>query len=126
MNSSKKNDNIAKNPNMLPYASNIGAPKIELNDISKWKEERSGALNNYFNEKYDELRESYLSLMKEYESNKLIYNAKFEFVPVIGKTYYLYESDPQNFLSLIDPNSWDKKYLGSFKLISENRWKKIN
>ena len=126
MNSSKKNDNIAENPNMLPYASNIGAPKIELDDISKWKEERSVALNNYFKEKYDELKDSYLSLMKEYESNKLIYNAKFEFVPVIGKTYYLYESDPQNFLSLIDPNSWDKKYLGSFKLISENRWKKIN
>ena len=65
---------------MLPYASNIGAPKIELNDISKWKEERSGALNNYFNEKYDELKESYLSLMKEYESNKLIYNAKLDFI----------------------------------------------
>ena len=66
-----------------------------------------------------------LDLIKEYELNKLIYNSKFEFKPVVGKTYYLYEGNPQNFLSLINSNSWSKKFLGAFKLVSNYRWKKI-
>ena len=127
MKSKNKNkiDNIADNPGLLPYASNIGAPKIEPNNINKWKDEKSINLNHYFDEKYEEIKENYLDLIKEYELNKLIYNSKFEFKPVVGKTYYLYEGNPQNFLSLINSNSWSKKFLGAFKLVSNYRWKKI-
>ena len=126
MSTSKKNlDNIADNPGLLPYASNVGAPKIEPHNINKWKKYKSENLNKYFNEKYEEVKDSYLKLIKEYELNKLIYNAKFEFIPIIGKIYYLYEGKSQNFLSLINPNQWNKTFIGAFKLVSEDRWKRI-
>ncbi|MAJ45437.1 MAG: GTP-binding protein [Candidatus Marinimicrobia bacterium] len=123
--SNKKLDNITDKPGILPYASNIGAPKIEPNNLNRWKENKSENLNKYFNERYEEVKDNYLKLIKEYELNKLVYNAKFEFIPIIGKIYYLYESKPQNFLSLIDPNQWNQNFIGAFKLVSENRWKKI-
>ena len=126
MSISKNNlDNIADNPGLLPYASNVGAPKIEPNNLNKWKKYKSENLNKYFNEKYEEVKDSYLKLIKEYELNKLIYNAKFEFIPIIGKIYYLYEGKSENFLSLINPKQWNKTFIGAFKLVSENRWKRI-
>ena len=36
----KKPDNVADNPGILPYGSNVGAPAIKPTNISSWKEEK--------------------------------------------------------------------------------------
>ena len=36
----KKPDNVADNPGLLPYASNVGAPAIIVDDIKHWKRPR--------------------------------------------------------------------------------------
>ena len=122
-----KDDNVAKKPNLLPYGSNVGAPSIKPTDISSWKDEKVVTTNHYFSSRYDEIKKDYLKLMKEYEWNTLVYNAEFRFKPVMGKVYFLYQKDDGKlFLSLIEPNEWDKIFIGAFKLISDNRWEKIN
>ena len=122
-----KDDNVAKKPNLLPYGSNVGAPSIKPTDISSWKDEKVITTNHYFSSRYDEIKKDYLKLMKEYEWNTLVYNAEFRFKPVMGKVYFLYQKDDGKlFLSLIEPNEWDKIFIGAFKLISDNRWEKIN
>ena len=122
-----KDDNVAKKPNLLPYGSNVGAPSIKPTDISSWKDEKVVTTNHYFSSRYDEIKKDYLKLMEEYEWNTLVYNAEFRFKPVMGKIYFLYQKDDGNlFLSLIEPNEWDKIFIGAFKLISDNRWEKIN
>ena len=46
--------------------------------------------------------------------------------PVIGETYYLYVGDDGGmFLSLIEPNMWNREHIGSFTLNSERKWIKI-
>ena len=122
-----KDDNVAKKPNLLPYGSNVGAPSIKPTDISSWKEQKVVTTNHYFSSRYDEIKKDYLKLMEEYEWNTLVYNAEFRFKPVMGKVYFLYQKDDGKlFLSLIEPNEWDKIFIGAFKLISDNRWEKIN
>ncbi len=122
-----KDDNVAKKPNLLPYGSNVGAPSIKPTDISSWKDEKVVTTNHYFSSRFDEIKKDYLKLMEEYEWNTLVYNAEFKFKPVMGKVYFLYQKDDGKlFLSLIEPNEWDKIFIGAFKLISDNRWEKTD
>ena len=122
-----KDDNVAKKPNLLPYGSNVGAPSIKPTDISSWKEQKVVTTNHYFSSRFDEIKKDYLKLMEEYEWNTLVYNAEFKFKPVMGKVYFLYQKDDGKlFLSLIEPNEWDKIFIGAFKLISDNRWEKTD
>ena len=44
----KKPDQVADNPNILPYASNVGAPVIKPTDLTSFKQEKILKTNNYF------------------------------------------------------------------------------
>ena len=112
--------------NILPYASNVGAPVIKPENIDSWRKRGVTKVNHHLETKFLELRNEYNKLVEEFKWNDLIYNAKFNFEPVIGETYYLYVgNDDKNFLSLIAPNEWDRKCLGSFHLTAEQKWVKI-
>ena len=55
---------------------------------------------------------------------ELIYNSEIKFEPIVGETYYLYEGENKNFLSLIEPSQWNKKYLGAFRLNGDYKWER--
>jgi len=122
----KKPDNVADNPGLLPYASNVGAPVIKVEDISLWKSANVLKVNKQLEKKFNELKLEYKKLVDEYKWNELVYNAKFNFEPVIGQTYHLYVGKNGNiFLSMINPNEWTYECIGSFSLDSNNKWNKI-
>jgi hypothetical protein len=122
----KRPDNVADNPGLLPYGSNVGAPAIKIEDTTSWKVSNAIKVNHQLKTKFDELKEEYIKLVEEYKWNELIYNAKFNFEPIIGRTYHLYVGKDDNvFLSIIDPNEWKCEYIGSFVLDSNNKWNKI-
>lgn len=121
-----KPDNVADKPNILPYGSNVGAPAIVIENIGGWKQKNVDKVNKRILKKYLELNEEMQRLINDYDTNQLIYSAKFNFEPIIGETYHLYcGKDGINFLSLINPSEWKQTHLGSFKLDSENKWEKI-
>lgn len=111
----------------LTYGSNIGAPAIKLDDVAGWREREVVNVNHQFNTRYEELKKAYENLIDEYNWNNLIYNTvEYSFLPIVGQTYYLYERENNTlFLSLIDPDSWNKKYIGGFTLDSSNKWVKV-
>lgn len=112
---------------VLPYASNIGAPKIEPTNVSLWKNTSIKTYNYALENKVKELKDQYDLLMKEYGVNERLYNAKMSFDPIIGKVYHLYkDSLGEEFLSLIEPSHWDKEYLGSYALNHEKTWELQN
>jgi len=122
----KKPDNVADTPGLLPYASNVGAPIIRPDNIDDWKLRGVNKVNKHLETKFNELKEEYLKLVEEYKWNELVYQSKFSFEPVIGQIYYLYIGNDKNlFLSLILPDEWDKEYIGSFKLDSQQKWIKV-
>lgn len=116
-------DEKGYNASLLTYATNIGAPVIKIDDVVSWKSRSITNVNKEFENKFNELKEQYESLMREYEWNELVYNAKFSFEPVIGEIYHLYiNDDGTHSLSLIAPNEWNKEHIGTFKLNSERKW----
>ena len=122
----KKPDNVADKPNILPYGTNVGAPAIKPNDVGVWRSEKIIKTNQYFEAKFNEIKEDYKKLIENYEWNKLVYASDFKFEPEKGKIYFLYQKkDETLFLSLIEPDMWDKIFVGAFKLDSENKWIKL-
>ena len=122
----EKPDNVADNPGILPYGSNVGAPAIKQTDVDTWKAEKVIKTNHYFKTRYNEIREEYKKLIKAYEWNKLVYESDFKFEPIKGKTYYLYQRKQGLFLSLIEPEYWNQIFVGAFKLDSNDKWDKVD
>lgn len=122
----KKPDNVADNPGLLPYGSNVGAPAIRTEDIDGWKQRGVNKVNKQLSTKFEELKEEYKRLVQEFQWNELVYTAKFSYEPVIGETYHLFVgNDGAPFLSLIGPNEWNREHIGSFRLDSNQKWIKI-
>lgn len=118
-------DNVADNPGLLPYGSNIGAPSIKIDNIDGWKKSNVFKVNKELNTRFEELKNEYLKLIEEYEWNQLVYSAHYNFEPIIGEIYYLYRNQNKIFLSLIKPEEWNLECLGCFKLDSNNKWVKL-
>lgn len=111
---------------ILPYGTNIGAPAINIEDVGGWKRVAAGEVNKQIKTKFEELKSEYESLVEEYRWNDLIFRAEYNFMPVIGETYHLYSRENGSiFLSMISPNEWKMDYIGSFKLTSTQKWKKV-
>ena len=122
----KKPDNVADKPNLLPYGSNISAPSIKPDDVSLWRSEKILKTNQYFETKFNEIKDDYKKLIENFEWNKLVYASDYKFEPETGKVYFLYQKEDETlFLSLIEPDMWDKIFIGAFKLDSENKWIKL-
>lgn len=116
------------NSSLLPYGTNVGAPSIQPLGLTKWVNSNVNNFNHTFKNKIELIKKEYQSLIVEYEINDLIYKANINFEPIIGMEYHLYFSDKngENFLSLISPESWKMKHLGSFILNNDKTWVKIN
>ncbi|WP_313791268.1 DUF2452 domain-containing protein [Lacinutrix neustonica] len=105
----------------------MGAPAIVATDNVTWKNKNILKANKQIEAKYLELKAEYAKMMEELEQNNLVYNAKFNFEPIIGQTYHLYKDTSQNpFLSIIAPNECHFDFIGSFYLNSEHIRKKTD
>jgi len=113
-------------PRELVYGSNNGAPAIKLEDVGGWKQIQAQNANKIFTKKYEEIKDEFKKLVDEVSWNEFVYSVTYNFIPVIGETYYLYEkNDGSPFLSLIAPDEWNMKFIGATRLESNNKWIKI-
>lgn len=110
----------------LTYGSNNGAPAIKVEDVKGWKGLQAQTANKHFKTRYGELKEEFQRLVDEVNWNELVFNSQYNIIPIVGETYHLYiRSDETTFLSLIKPEEWNKPYIGSFRLDSQQKWIKI-
>ena len=121
-----KPDNFVDNPGLMPYGTNIGAPSIKPDNIENWKNSKIIKVNKEFLNRYESLKKQYDELIEEFKWNDIIYGSKFNFEPVVGETYHLYYGQTgKKFLSLIEPNQWNKEHNGTITLNFDNKWIKI-
>ena len=66
------------------YATSVSAPVITTSDNISWKNRSINKVNHKVKSKYLELKAEYEKMMQEFEFNKLIFDAKFTFEPIIG------------------------------------------
>ena len=72
------------NANILPYATSLGAPSIQIEDISIWKKINVSKVNHQLKTKFEKLKEEYEAMMEQFEYNHLVYNSSYNFEPVVG------------------------------------------
>ena len=105
------------------YPTSSSSPNFNLELIDK---NLPHDCQKYFKTQLEELQANYIKIQEEYHWTELIYKADYNFRPDIGSTYYLYErKGSNNFLSIIEPENWGAKHLGSFTLLSYGKWRKI-
>lgn len=110
--------------NIKHYPTTVGGQKFEVLKVDK-----SDALkaDKYFNKRLGELKEEWDKLVGEYESTKLIYDTTYNFQPILGEVYHIYRTNnDKTFLSLINPNEWNKEHLGSYRLNTNGTWEKVD
>lgn len=111
---------------LTPYATSVGAPRIEMDDIEGWKTQQVVVANSMLEAQFDAIKQQYLALKERVESNERIYRAHFKFTPIVGKTYHLYESaQGGEFLSLLLPSECNFVHLGSYKLTDYQIWEPV-
>ena len=114
---------------LLKYAGEISSPVIKQDDIKKWESDAVKTVNDHFSQRFNEIKKEYSKLIEEFQWNDLVYKSNYSFKPIQGKTYHLYQRDDEKkslFLSLISPKEWNMLFIGSFKLLSNNKWEKID
>ncbi len=109
----------------LTYGSNLGAPAIKLDNVQGWKKNQAFEVNKQLKTRFDELKAEYDKILEEVYWNEKVYSSQYNFIPIIGETYYLYQNKGRTFLSIIEPSSWNYECLGVFKLDSFKKWTKI-
>lgn len=111
---------------LKPYGTNSSAPAIKPTNTATWRNDGVDRVNKQIKSKFDEIKKAYEELMTQFEYNDLVYNAKFNFEPVIGEIYHLYNNkNKEPFLSLIAPDQCNFDHLGSFRLNSQKMWEKV-
>ena len=117
---------VTDKANSLPYPTNVGAPAFTIPDVLKHKNERGVNATHLLETKFEDLKRQYFELVELANDTELVYNAKYAFIPVVGKTYHLYVGyDDKLFLSIIEPErvNWESK--GSFKLTADSTWERV-
>ncbi len=109
----------------LPYPVSTLSPRIIPNDLTSFKSKGISEIERVTQQKLIELKEEYDRVVEEFNWNKIVYESEFNFEPIIGEIYYLYEIRGKNTLSMIKPEEWGQKHLGSFKLSVDKIWVKI-
>ena len=109
----------------LPYPVSTLNPPIVPNDLSSFKARGISQVERDLQQKLVELREQYLAAVDHFNWNKLIYEARINFEPVVGRVYHLYRMRDHDLLSMIGPEQWHHQHIGSFRLKVDRQWEPV-
>ena len=127
-------DKIAENPGLLPYAHTVGSAIIKPLDKGKIKGLAMKAMYQQTEDRLNQIKEQVELLINQahdiherIDISEKIYEAKYNFKPNIGVTYYLYRDDEKYVLSMISPSEWGKnlkyEFISDATLLADSTWK---
>lgn len=110
---------------LLPYAAQASGPVIKIPNVDAFKQKGVEKVSKQLQTELEELQDKIKNFVKSASDTQKVYTAKFKFEPLVGETYFLYEGEKEDYLSLIAPDQWNKKFLGAFRLSSEYKWERV-
>lgn len=135
MEQEKKDQYYTGEAGLSPIPMTVNSAPVKATDKGKIRANAVEAMHHYANHQMETLKRQAELIMKQVREieervrvSELIYQAEMRFVPVIGKTYYLYERDEgQYMLSLIGPHEWGRsrsfsRYVSTVKLLADHSW----
>lgn len=128
-------DSITENPGTLPYAHNRGSAVIQTSKESVIKSRSLSAMEDQTDMQLEQIRKQIELLAQQAreiqerkELSLKIYQAKMNFAPLIGYSYFLYETEEGgHILSMIGPGEWGrsksfKAFVSKVKLLADHTW----
>ena len=110
---------------LLPYSSNLSGPIIEVPNIGAFKKKGVDRVSKQFQAELTSIQEKIKSFVSIASDTEKVYSSDFNFEPIVGEKYFLYKGEKNTFLSIIEPNCWNKECLGTFRLDSDYKWIRI-
>jgi len=111
----------------LPYPVSSLSASILPADLSSFRTRGAAGVERHFRQQMAEMREHYVALIDQFNWNKLVYEARFGFEPLIGETYHLYQGRDGFTLSMIEPERWPgKKWIASLVLKAGGHWDPVS
>lgn len=110
------------------YQTSISGPKIEVQDLTPFKQASLSKAHHRFEKKADEIRREMENLLSEFRDNDLVWTSEMSFEPFMGSEVFVYQKDTGlNFCSMISPDEWGHKFsfVGKFRLDSDHIWRAI-
>jgi predicted transcriptional regulator len=125
-----------KQLSVLPYSASVSGAIIKPTEEGVIRHKALTAMEEQTNMQLEQIRKQIellalqaQEIQKRKELSLLIYNAKLNFAPVIGHTYYVYEkNDGSHLLSMISPREWGggagpfKRFVAAVKLLADHTW----
>jgi hypothetical protein len=123
---------------VLPYSNSASGVAIRPTKEGIIKHKALSAMEEQTNMQLNQIKEQVELLMRQANEIKrrkelslMIYEAKLNFKPQIGQTYYLYKrKDETNFISLVAPQEWGasgpfKEFLSKVQLMADHTWREL-
>ncbi len=124
---------------LAPIPLSVGSAPIKPLDKGKLKATAHEAMTHHANQQIGMLRKQAELLMEQAREieervaiSRLIYEADIRFVPEVGLSYYLYETEAgKRLLSLIGPEEWGrsrkfKTYIATVRLLADKTWEIVD
>jgi hypothetical protein len=143
---SKRPDNVTDLPASTPYPTNVGAPKFEPLPIAELKDKDKQVAREHANQKLDELNAQWDLVMQQAELirqqaddivdrvriTEWVLDSRYQFSPVMGRTYYLYQDHAQacRVMTLLSPDDWSGcqpehlEFLCAVKKLGDSTWER--
>ena len=121
-------DSYVPERRLKEYPTELGSQNFSPDDIQLFKLEKTSKLKHHFSSKFEEIQKEYQKLIKEISINERLYLAKHNFEPISGHSYFLYQKETEEFISMISPEEWSNRYqyIGKFQFLSDGRWIEIS
>lgn len=128
-----------KQMSVIPYSTSVSGAVIKPTEEGMIRHKALTAMEEQTNMQLEQIRKQIELLAiqaQEIQARKelsmIIYNAKLNFKPVIGQTYFLYEKkDETHVLSLISPKEYGggagpyKHFIAPVKLLADHTWVEV-
>ena len=111
---------------LMKYGVSTLDPAITLPDNSLARSNIKVSVEKRIINRLTELEKEYKIMIDMFNINKTVLESEFSFEPKLNQIYHLYErEDGSTFLSLIEPDQWDKFLLASVRLTSDGIWEEF-
>lgn len=131
----KMREKTAETPGLLPYAHTSGSAVIRPEDMNRTLARSLSAMDQQTEMQMDQIMAQMKLLAdqaKAIQDRKLvserIYQADMRFEPLIGHTYFLYQKQGKDMLSLVAPSEWGRSaaktitFVATVRLLADHTW----
>lgn len=144
----KRSEQVVDYPNLMPYPTNVGAPKFEPLSIFTIKDSAKNIARHYANERLIELNDQYQLITKQAELiqkqaqqildrvriTDLVLESEYQFMPVPYNVYYLVWDKHQTIhrLLFLSPGDWVNGppehyvYKHPVRLLGDSTWEMVS